>query len=74
MKEKTLRDILNGKLEENEEQNEEQNEDQYESNSDKVKFFVESLENKEIMKIEAKKASKIAFELSENYENGKSKI
>ncbi len=70
MKEKTLKDILNGSLEEQDEKVQEQ--DDYKS--DKVKFFVESLENKEIMKIEAKKASKIALELSDNFENGQSKI
>lgn len=54
----TLEEILNGDLNEEEEKKE-----------SKSALFVKSLENKEVMKKEAKKASKLALELSNGFSN-----
>lgn len=58
MKYETLEEILNGDLNEEEEKKE-----------SKSALFVKSLEDKEIMKKEAKKASKLALELSNGFSN-----
>lgn len=57
MKYETLEEILNGDL--NEEEKKES----------KSTLFVKSLEDKEVMKKEAKKASKLALELSNGFSN-----
>lgn len=57
MKYETLEEILNGDL--NEEEKKES----------KSALFVKSLEDKEVMKKEAKKASKLALELSNGFSN-----
>ncbi|MBZ7984758.1 hypothetical protein AVANS14531_00205 [Campylobacter sp. Cr9] len=58
MKYETLEEILNGDLNEEEEKKE-----------SKSALFVKSLEDKEVMKKEAKKASKLALELSNGFSN-----
>lgn len=64
MEYKTLEEILyNGVLDDKNNQNE-----------SKSSQFVKSLENKEIMIQEAKKASKIATELAESFANKTTKI
>lgn len=63
MRYETLEEILNGDL--NEEEKEQES---------KTSLFIKSLEDKEILKQEAKKASKLALELSSGFSNESTNI